>query len=101
MAPMYNERKRENGVLYSDGYSFTLGVVGVAHGAKVGRLPVARQVADTRRQCLQQTSAHGDEIDRSRVICAYLGPLRCCGVHISPTLWARGAKLGTPTAHCT
>ena len=26
---------------------------------------------------------------------------RCYGVHISPTLRARGANLGTPTAHCT
>ena len=74
MAPIYKERKFHIGVFISDGYSFTLGVVGVAHGAKVGRLPVPRQAADTCRQCVQQTSAHGDEVDRSRVICAYLAP---------------------------
>ena len=47
------------------------------------------------------TSAHGDEVHRSRDKCAYLDPPRCHGVQISPTLRARGAKLGTPTAHCT
>ena len=66
--------KMKSESLYADGYSFTLGVVGVAHGAKVGRLPVPRQAAETCRQCVQQTSAHGGEVDRSRVICAYLGP---------------------------
>jgi len=43
-------------------------VVGVAHGAKVGRLPVPCRAGETCRQCVQQTSAHGDEIDRFRVI---------------------------------
>jgi len=50
--------------LYAYGYSFR-----VAHGVKVGRHPVPRQAAETCRQCLQQTSAHGDEVDRCRVIC--------------------------------
>jgi len=73
MAPMYKEKKFYIGVFISDGYSFTLGVVGVAHGAKVRPLSVARQAAETCRQRVQQTSAHGDEIDPCRVICAYLG----------------------------
>ena len=101
MAPMYNEKNLDNGVYISDGYSFTLGVVGVAHGANVGRHPVPRHAAETCRQCLQQTSVHGDEVDWYRVICAYLGPPRGHGVQISRTLRATGAKLGTPTAHCT
>ena len=99
MAPMYNDSFLNIGVYIS--YSFTLGVVGVAHGAKVGRLPVPCQAAETCRQRVQQTSAHGDKIDRCRIICAYLAPPRCYGVHIYPTLRARGAKLGTPRADCT